>query len=239
MVFADAMQARLRDRLRQLAIQVLGRYRVDEMPTVLRPIVRAYGHIGSAGLSAYFSFVHATSTITVENEALGSANQPRIYCHWHEAAFVYPCVYSQMPHLVWMQHPSWYMAPVHGVLERAAVAGIVFGSTGNGGRAAAESLVAAMRGGRSTVILPDGPEGPPHQMRKGVLHIALATGLPIVPMRFELSSFVRLPGWDRKLVPLPFGRIHVVYGAPVHPRAERLDAAIAALSTAMSPPLRN
>lgn len=48
-----------------------------------------------------------------------------------------------------------------------------------------------------------------------MLHIALESGVPVVPVRFEAQPAVRLRSWDSKRVPLPFARIHVVFGEPL------------------------
>jgi len=63
--------------------------------------------------------------------------------------------------------------------------------------------------------MPDGPRGPAGVLKDGVLHISQQSGVPILPIRFRPSRFVRLRGWDRKHFPLPFGRIRVDYGTPV------------------------
>jgi lysophospholipid acyltransferase (LPLAT)-like uncharacterized protein len=45
------------------------------------------------------------------------------------------------------------------------------------------------------------------------------TGCPLVPAAFAARPALRLPRWDRHLVPLPGAQIAVVFGAPV--RLER------------------
>jgi hypothetical protein len=58
-------------------------------------------------------------------------------------------------------------------------------------------------------ISPDGPSGPARSLKKGVLHIALQSGVPIVPLTISASRFISFPSWDRKKHPLPFNRIRV------------------------------
>ena len=110
---------------------------------------------------------------------------------------------------------------------------VVLGSTGHGGRAAAEQLVRELRDGRSTGIAPDGPGGPARVPKRGVFHIAAQTGLPIVPLRFTLSRAWHLPTWDRKRLPQPFSTIHVRFGEPIYVDERNFDAAIRATAQAL------
>ena len=53
-----------------------------------------------------------------------------------------------------MQHPLWYMKPIHVVLGCIGVERIVLGSTGYHGREAARTLVEYLRAGYSTALSP-------------------------------------------------------------------------------------
>ncbi|MBI4614334.1 MAG: DUF374 domain-containing protein [Planctomycetes bacterium] len=61
----------------------------------------------------------------------------------------------------------------------------------------------------------DGASGPPHVMKRGVIKLAEATGLPILAVHFASSPSFRLPTWDRTRIPLPFGRIRILHEGPV------------------------
>jgi hypothetical protein len=56
-----------------------------------------------------------------------------------------------------MQHPFWFMKPVHLFLRFIGIERIILGSTGHHGQEAADELVTCLRKGCSTVLLPDGP----------------------------------------------------------------------------------
>ncbi|HXU90320.1 MAG TPA: hypothetical protein VFQ62_15810, partial [Methylomirabilota bacterium] len=45
--------------------------------------------------------------------------------------------------------------------------------------------------------------------------LAATTGAPIVPLGVSARPARRLQSWDRFLVPVPFARCAVVFGAPV------------------------
>jgi lysophospholipid acyltransferase (LPLAT)-like uncharacterized protein len=71
--------------------------------------------------------------------------------------------------------------------------------------------------GASLVVTPDGPFGPERVAKPGTLIVARAAGLPIQPWAFRVRPAIRLTGrWDRHLVPLPFCRIRVIAGGPIH-----------------------
>ena len=64
----------------------------------------------------------------------------------------------------------------------------VRGSSTRGGAGALRALIKLGRSGRDVVVTPDGPKGPPHVVKLGVIQLAKATGLPIVPLAFACSK---------------------------------------------------
>ena len=85
-------------------------------------------------------------------------------------------------------------------------------------RGAARALLTAARevdAGYDLAITPDGPRGPAHSVAPGALVIAQRTGAPLVPLAAWASSAWHLKSWDRFMIPKPFARVHVVYGAPI------------------------
>jgi hypothetical protein len=64
----------------------------------------------------------------------------------------------------------------------------VRGSSTRGGAGALRALIKLGRSGRDMVVTPDGPKGPRHVAKLGVIHLAKATGLPIVPLAFACSK---------------------------------------------------
>jgi len=91
----------------------------------------------------------------------------------------------------------------------------VRGSSSKGGKAAFKSLVALGRKSVDLVITPDGPRGPRHELKEGVVQLARLTGRPVVPMAFACSKGHRFSSWDRFLLPYPFGRGVYAFGEPL------------------------
>jgi len=64
----------------------------------------------------------------------------------------------------------------------------VRGSSTRGGAGALRALIKLGRSGRDVVVTPDGPKGPRHVAKLGVIQLAKVTGLPIVPLAFACSK---------------------------------------------------
>ncbi|MBW3672330.1 MAG: lysophospholipid acyltransferase family protein [Acidobacteria bacterium] len=89
------------------------------------------------------------------------------------------------------------------------------GSTSRGGSSALREMIAAARQGRTLGITPDGPRGPRHKAQMGVVQVAQATGLPVVPAVFVAEKKKMLRSWDRFEIPCFFSRGVFAYGEPV------------------------
>lgn len=90
----------------------------------------------------------------------------------------------------------------------------VRGSSSRGGLEALRRLVRVVRQGQSLAITPDGPRGPRETMKPGPLIVAQRTGAPLVPVACGASRGRFFGRWDRFLLPAPFSKIHIEYGAP-------------------------
>jgi lysophospholipid acyltransferase (LPLAT)-like uncharacterized protein len=64
----------------------------------------------------------------------------------------------------------------------------VRGSSTRGGAFALRELIRLGRSGADLVVTPDGPKGPRQVAKLGVVQLAKATGLPIVPVAFSCSK---------------------------------------------------
>ena len=102
---------------------------------------------------------------------------------------------------------------------------LLLGSAGEEGRRAADDLARLVRHGSSTTISPDGPCGPPRILKKGILHVAAKSGVPVVPLTISASRVVSWPSWDSKKFPLPFGRIRVTVHRPITVNGKNFEEA--------------
>jgi lysophospholipid acyltransferase (LPLAT)-like uncharacterized protein len=77
--------------------------------------------------------------------------------------------------------------------------------------ALAEMIEIGKQGRHDMMIIPDGPRGPVYKLKRGIIDLAAGTGLPIYPIAPACDRFLRLPGWDRTIIPLPY--CNVIYRA--------------------------
>jgi lysophospholipid acyltransferase (LPLAT)-like uncharacterized protein len=201
---------------------ILSRYQVDKVPIIIRPQFYFYGY--GLGILLFFFLLILRITTKVKISGLEKLRKDsnHIFCLWHSfgplalicATPLISAVLDRAPQAL-MQHPVWYMKPIHVLLRLMGVKKIILGSTGHSGRDAAELLVDHLRQGCSTLLNPDGPHGPAFVLKKGILHLSLKSCVPIVALRFSLSSFGELKTWDRKKFIYPFSTIEMKIGEPI------------------------
>jgi hypothetical protein len=92
----------------------------------------------------------------------------------------------------------------------------VRGSSSRGGSSAFKQLLRLAKQPYDIGITPDGPRGPRHEMKDGVVQLARISGRAVVPVALVASRGHRFSSWDRFLLPYPFGRIVFSYGEPLY-----------------------
>ncbi|MEY2485288.1 MAG: hypothetical protein QOH39_936 [Verrucomicrobiota bacterium] len=93
---------------------------------------------------------------------------------------------------------------------------VVRGSSSRMGASAILQLSQVLASGGDVVITPDGPRGPVYEMGPGMVFLAQKTGKAVIPVNMEYSSCWRFKSWDRFILPRPFSRVQVIFGAPHH-----------------------
>jgi lysophospholipid acyltransferase (LPLAT)-like uncharacterized protein len=118
---------------------------------------------------------------------------------------------------------------IDAVLVRLGFAPSARGSSSRGATGLLRELIRRARAGVPVAILLDGPRGPAGVAKPGAVALARATGARLVPIGIAAAPGFRFGSWDRTVLPFPFARVHVVFGAPVHvPRDASADALEAA-----------
>ncbi len=90
----------------------------------------------------------------------------------------------------------------------------VRGSSTRGGGEALLELIDAVRHGAQAAMMVDGPRGPAHEPKAGIVVAASRSGAPVVPMGCRARPGWLARNWDRTLVPLPFATIVLCCGEP-------------------------
>ncbi len=200
------------------------RYLVDDVPLVLRPFHNLFSYLFAVLVFSFARLVHLTSRIeTVGREQIEDSSN-HIFCYWHLFSPMAMAAFSRPRRHVWMQHAGWFNKHMHLVVRLFGVK-VVLGSTGYGGRAAADEIIEYLKNGYSTVVFPDAPRGPPCELKDGVLHMSQQSGVPIAPIRFKVSRYMELKGWDRKRLPMPFGTMRVEFKGPIQVTEENFEEA--------------
>lgn len=170
--------------------------------------------------------IRTTSRVTVQGAAAEGA---AVYVNWHRyQSFLIPFHGS---HRRWMLvSPSPRLEPVARFCKMMGLR-LVRGASGERGAQAREALKSLLERGESVVLAVDGPAGPVFSAKKGCVELATAASVPIVPVAYRCSRAHEFAWrWDRTLMPLPFGRIEIVYGAPMRPdNVGEVEAALNAL----------
>ena len=161
-----------------------------------------------------------------EVDALYRSGSHIILAFWHSQQLMIPAGYRGTgAHVLISQHGDGeIIARIIAHFGHQAVRG----SSTRGGASALRTLIKLGRAGQDLVVTPDGPKGPRQVAKLGVIQLAKATGLPIVPLAFACSAKQLFSSWDHFMVPYPFSRSMFLYGKPIFVSREGDDLALEA-----------
>ena len=165
----------------------------------------------------------ASVRIDLDRESAGrleEAGSPLILAYWHEQIFL--SVRFLRKQFLTRERPLAVMASrsrdgelVARIAARFQVE-VVRGSSSRGGREALRALHRVVSKQRASVVfLPDGPRGPRHEVKPGVVVLSQLSRAAIVPMAFVASRSWTLRSWDQMAVPRPGCRIRALAGEPL------------------------
>lgn len=161
-------------------------------------------------------------SLTVRHEILGldylkavwARNERAIIAFWHDQlllmVFAYPGNGAKL--LISSSNDGELLARTMKFFSQDTVRG----SSSKGGRAAFKQMLSLAKVDADIVLTPDGPKGPRHRLKDGVVQLARLSGRPIVPLAFVCSRGHRFGSWDRFLLPYPFSRGVYSYGEPLY-----------------------
>ena len=194
----------------------------------------------AAGLVGYLRAVRATNRAargSVDPAAV-MTGEPLIVALWHGRHFLVPLYSPREVPVTALVSRSADAELNAAVLERLGVE-CVRGSGGagerraeKGGVGAFKALHAALGRGRTVVMIADRKPRARHA-QPGLVRLARAAGVPIVPVAVSTSRVRRFAGaWDHAMLPLPFGRVAVAAGTPIRVEGD-LSAAQAAVESGL------
>lgn len=156
--------------------------------------------------------------------------KPVIVSLWHNRTFV-PCHFYrhvmkgtvQMSMLTSASKDGAMLATVAEDYGMRAVRG----SSGRRGVAGFLDMVRELKSGYSMCITPDGPKGPRYRCHPGVIKLASVSGLPIIPIAIDVPHCWRInKAWDGFVIPKPFSKVVLRWGAPLHVPENISDAEV-------------
>jgi len=157
----------------------------------------------------------------VGREAIDAAReegQPFVGAFFHSRTFALLHFYSRDERDKWLLMCSQSRdGDAMAAIEEGLGYRVVRGSTGSGGGKALVAMIRVVKKeGYSTCLAIDGSRGPRGVVQLGVLVLAQRTGGLLVPAAASArASAVWRSSWDRTVLPLPFAKVHVVYGEPM------------------------
>lgn len=104
-----------------------------------------------------------------------------------------------------------------GIASRCSKFKFVRGSASRGATGALMQLIRTMRNDKIPGALTvDGPRGPRHIVKPGLIELTKLTGTCIVPVSFHPARcHIFVKSWDRFRIPMPFTTLHVNLGTPI------------------------
>ncbi len=102
---------------------------------------------------------------------------------------------------------------IHQTFARSNLSSIR-GSSTRGGTGAFRSILKAMKEGQVPIFTVDGPKGPRHEVKPGIIAAASLSQLPILYLHSQYNLFWRFNSWDRHFFPKWRARLHIWYGEP-------------------------
>jgi 3-deoxy-D-manno-octulosonic-acid transferase len=175
----------------------------------------------------YIKLVVNSSTIVADPPDYierGRNLHPSIIALWHGQFFLLPGIYPR-------DVPGRAIVAKHddaealrrilkhfglGLVRGAGAAGRARGSRDRGGAEAAHGLIASLREGFSIALTGDIPPGPARKCGIGIVMISSRSGRPIVPFAVATSRYHSANSWSRMTINLPFSRLGIAMGEPIH-----------------------
>ena len=170
---------------------------------------------------AYYYVAFTKKTLRVRSiDLVGRFKEQSVYALWHGEQILPLCLNSgrQIVAMCSMSKDGEIQA---GVLKDFGFIA-VRGSTSKRAERALIETIRYARKGHYVAFTVDGPKGPIHKVKSGLLLVSQKVGIRLIPISaIAKNSLTFSKAWDKFKVPLPFSKTVAVYGNPV--RIEKDD----------------
>ena len=160
------------------------------------------------------------------------AARPVLAALWHEGALCAAGLYRDHGVHVAVSR-SRDGEHIAAVLAKLGFGESLRGSSSRGGAEALRGVLRALDDGAVVAVLVDGPRGPAHVAKSGIVAAAKLAGVPILPVGIAARPCVRFASWDRMKLPLPFARVRLQYADRIDVAREASEAEVEATRAAL------
>ncbi|MBN2415871.1 DUF374 domain-containing protein [bacterium] len=138
-----------------------------------------------------------------------------LFAFWHGRQFLLVPFFSRL-NIAILADLSWAGEIQARVLKRLGY-NLVRGSTKRKPVRVLLQMKAVAEAGSSLAFAVDGPRGPIHVSKPGIVFLARKLDHPIIPLATSADrAWYMKSTWDRYMVPAPFSRCLIAFGKPVY-----------------------
>ncbi|MDR1695513.1 MAG: lipopolysaccharide heptosyltransferase II [Endomicrobium sp.] len=163
------------------------------------------------------SFLSRLISLSMRKKILNESHyypEPAVYAFWHGSEFSM-MVFNQNSGIVIMVSVSKDGELMSRLLEKFGYV-TVRGSSSRRAERALIEIIRHAREGRSLAFASDGPRGPYHNLKSGLIYTAMKSGLPVIPVSVSPKNRITLKNWDKTVIPVPFTKAVQICGNPVY-----------------------
>lgn len=153
--------------------------------------------------------------------------KPCIYAMWHANQFLIHGI-EDKAHLNVLISNSMDGEIIARAVEKWGFRVVRGSSNKKGAVTSTLQMIERLKAGESVAIMVDGPSGPLHKVKNGVIKVAQMSGAPIVPAHWysPQRTFISLPSWDKMKTPLGDCKILNTYSEPIYVSPDAKDEEI-------------
>lgn len=158
-------------------------------------------------------------------------NEPKmkscIYAMWHKNQFLVHGI-EDKAHLSIQISTSLDGEIIARIVERMGFKVVRGSAERRGAVQSTMQMITRLNEGESVAMMVDGPRGPLHKVKSGVVKLAQKTGAPIIPVHWysPQKTFITLPSWDKMRTPFGDCKILNLYGDPIYVKPDATDEEI-------------
>jgi len=165
----------------------------------------------------YIKLVALTSSIIIKNiespQFYWKNNKPFILAFWHSQLMMISYCWNS-------ESKINVLASGHSDGRFGAIVGKYFKlnnipTSSNAKSISLKPVFTLLKNSQCIGITPDGPRGPNQKVSDGIIKISKATQVPIIPIGFASSKFIKLKSWDSFLITKPFSKCAFVWGKTI------------------------